>query len=127
MLMVEEQSWSAAFATRRQEIGPRFLTGLREQPMRLGTTFDRPWLHAAGTVAYVVAGDDLELHHGQFANDGCRGIAEPVPRGGDRLHCTGEADLTRQFAMQQGRLGDALAGQIVGQPSHPDFLANHLR
>src|SRR5208283_465063 len=120
VLAVDEWPRSAAFATRRQELLSRFLTRLREQPPRFSTTFDRPWLHAARTVADVMAGDDFELHHSQFPHAGCRGVAESVPRGGDRLHRTAETDLPRQFAMQQGRLGDALAGQVVGQPGHPD-------
>ena len=66
VLVVDEWPRSAAFATRRQELLPRFLTRLREQPIGLSTTFDRPRLHAVRAVAHVVAGDDLELHHGQF-------------------------------------------------------------
>ena len=53
--------------------------------------------------------------------------AEHHPGREQMLARSGEADLARLFAVQQGGGGRRGADEVVGQQRRPQFLANHLR
>ena len=91
--------------------------------MRFWATFYRTWFHAAGPVADLMPGDHAELHIGQGAEHVLLGHGGMIPGGGHGDQGGSKTQLPRQLLVNQRRLGNGLADQVVSQPPSTGMMA----
>ena len=110
-----------------QQRGAGLRTWYRQQGVRFGTPFDRAWLDAIRTMAYLMTAEVFAMRVDQQQRQMIVGQRQQAPGRGQLLHGGCEAQLPRRDAVLQGRLGHRLPDQVIRQDANPKFLADHGR